>query len=82
MNLYVVRTNYLHQGFYGIYSTLRRAQKAMEHFLAEDDNIVSMIKTDAYEWQFTTVAGEQFGVDIIHDVLDYDFEDGTIKEDE
>ena len=82
MNLYVVRTNYLHQGFYGIYSTLRRAQRAMEHFLAEDENIVAMIKSDAYEWQFTTVAGEQFEVDIVHDVLDYEFEEETIKENE
>jgi len=80
MNLYVVHTNYLSQGFYGIYSNLRRAQKAMEHFLTEDENIVSMIKTDAYEWQFTTVEGEQFGVDIVHDVLDYDFEKGFIED--
>ena len=80
MNLYIVCTQYLPNGFYGIYSTLRRAQKAMEHFLAEDENIVSLIKSDAYEWQFTTVAGEQFGVNIVHDILDYDFEEGVITE--
>jgi hypothetical protein len=59
---------------------MKRAQLAMEYFLKEDENIVAMIKTDAYEWQFTTVEGEQFGVEIVYDELDFEFVEGMIKE--
>lgn len=80
MNLYIVRTEYLNQGFYGVYSTLRRAQIAMEHFLEEDENIVATTKTDAYSWQFTTAIGEQFGVEIVYDVLDWEFQEEIIHD--
>ena len=79
MNLYIVRTNYMDSGIYGIYSSMRRAQQAMEHFLKEDENIIGMTQTDPYAWLFTTKANEQFGVEIIHDVLDYEFVEGVIK---
>ena len=80
MNLYIVRTNYLNCGIYGVYSTLRRAQLALEDFLKEDDNIVTMEKTDPYTWLFTTKIGEQFSVEIIHDILDYEFKARIIEE--
>ena len=81
MSLYIVHSNYLLSGIYGVYSTMKRAQLAMEHFLLEDSNIISIDKSDAYAYTFTTIAGEQFGVEICYDVLDFEFTEGVIKED-
>lgn len=80
MVLYIVRTDYLNNGFYGVYSSMKRAQLAMEYFLEEDENIVAIEPSDPYAFTFTTAAGEQFGVEIVYDELDFEFVEGMIKE--
>lgn len=80
MAIYVVRTNYLNNGFFGVYSSMKRAQLAMEHFLKEDENIVAIESSDPYAFTFTTAAGEQFGVEIVYDELDFEFVEGMIEE--
>lgn len=80
MALYIVRTNYLNNGFFGVYSSMKRAQLAMEYFLKEDENIVAIEPSDPYAFTFTTVAGEQFGVEIVYDELDFEFVEGMIEE--
>lgn len=80
MVLYIVRTDYLNNGFYGVYSSMKRAQLAMEYFLKEDENIVAIEPSDPYAFTFTTAAGEQFGVEIVYDELDCEFVEGMIEE--
>ena len=80
MVIYVVRTNYLNTGFFGVYSSMKRAQLAMEYFLQEDENIVAIESSDPYAFTFTTAAGEQFGVEIVYDELDFEFVEGMIEE--
>lgn len=80
MIVYIVRTDYMTSGIYGIYSSMRRAQLAMEHFLNEDENIVSIESNDAYAYIFHTKNGEQFGVEIMYDIVDYEFDMKKIEE--
>jgi hypothetical protein len=60
---------------------MKRAQLAMEHFLEEEENIVSVEQSDPYAYTFMTAAGEQFGVEIVYEIMDYEFNEGIIKED-
>ena len=81
MNIYVVTTPYMNSNFFGTYSTVKRARLALEKFFADDDNIVSFEDVGDYYYQFTTKKGEQFGAEIMWDVLDDEFKEGLIKED-
>ena len=81
MNIFVVTSNYFDNGYFGAYSTLKRARIAFEHFLAEDEDIVSFEDLDGYSYQFTTKIGETFGAEIYWDYLDEEFEEGICKED-
>ena len=81
MNIFVVTSNYFDNGYFGAYSTLKRARIAFEHFLAEDEDIVSFEDLDGYSYQFTTKIGEIFGAEIFWDSLDEEFEEGICKED-
>lgn len=80
MIVYIVRTDYMTSGIYGVYSSMRRAQLAMEHFLKEDENIISIEPNDAYAYLFHTKSGEQFGVEIMYDVVDYEFDMKEIED--
>ena len=68
MNVFVVTSNYFDSGYFGIYSTLKRARIAFEDL-------------GDYCYQFTTKIGETFGAEICWDYLDEEFEEGICKED-
>lgn len=80
MVLYTVITNY-GDGFFGSYSSISRARKAIEYFLGEAADIVSFEDNGDYSYQYTTDKGETFRVEICYDVLDYEFVEGTCEED-
>lgn len=82
MNIYVIITPYLNNQFFGTYSTIKRARIALEDFLATDENIVSVEDVGNYCYTFTTKAGEQFGAEILWDLVDAEFEEGIVKEDD
>lgn len=82
MVIYVITTPYLNKNFFGAYSSVKRARMALEYFFAEDDNIVSFEDLGDYCYHFITKKGEIFGAEIMWDVLDSEFEDDIIKEDE
>lgn len=81
MNVFVVVTHYMNSGFFGTYSTVKRARLAFEQFLADDENIVSFEDVDDYCYHFTTVNGEEFSAEILWDVIDVEFIEGIVKED-
>ena len=81
MVVYVVVSNYFNSGLFGSYSTMKRARKVIETFLAEDENVESIEELDDYVYQFTTKRGETFSMEILWDVVDAEYEEGLIKED-
>ena len=81
MNVFVVTSSYFDSGYFGIYSTLKRARIAFEDFLASDENIVAFEDLGDYCYQFTTKIGETFGAEICWDYLDEEFKEGICKED-
>ena len=82
MGVYIVATNYFMNGFFGIYTTVKRARIAFEQFLADDDNVVTFEDVDNYSYTFTTRNGAQFGAEIMWSDIDEEFKEGIIKEDE
>ena len=82
MTVYVITTPYMDNNFFGTYSTLKRARIVLEDALANDENIVAFEDVGNYCYTFTTKAGEQFGAEILWDLVDAEFEAGTVKEDE
>ena len=81
MTVCVIITSYLNNKFFGVYSNIKRARIALEDFLANDGNIVSVKDLDGYCYKFTTKAGEQFSAEILWDLVDAEFEQGIVKED-
>ena len=82
MTMYIITCNYFHNGIFGIYSSLKRARMAFLKFIEDDDDVVSFEDTDFYSYQFTTKNGETYGAEIYFDIVDYDFEEGIVKEGE
>lgn len=82
MGAYIVTTNYFMNGFFGIYTTVKRARIALERFLADDDNVIAVEDVDNYSYTFMTRDGAQFGAEIIWSDIDEEFEEELIKEDE
>ena len=82
MVIYVVTTPYLNNNFFGTYSSIKRARIALEDFLANDENIISVEDVGNYCYTFTTKNGEQFGAEILWDLVDAEFEEGIVKEGE
>ena len=82
MGVYIVSTNYFPRGYFGTYSTVKRARLAFENFLATDEDIVSFEDCGDYSYQFTTKNGATFGANIYWDILDYEIEKEIVKEDE
>ena len=82
MDLYIIVCSYYYTGVFGAYSTIKRARIAFENAIANDENIVAFEDIEGYAYQFTTKTGKTFKAEICFDVLDAEFEDGTIKEDE
>lgn len=82
MNVFVVMSNYFGDGYFGVYSSIKRARIALEHYFAEDENIVAVEDWGDYDYMITTADGVQWRVDICWDYLDDEFEEGIVKEDE
>ena len=82
MRIFTVISNYYGEGLFGSYTSIKRARKALEFYLSESDDIVTVVDNNDYTYQITTLAGEKFSVKIISDSLDWEFEEGIIKEDE
>ena len=81
MTIYIVVSNYFLSGVFGTYSSIKRARIAFEHFLTEDEDIVTFEDIGNYSYQFTTKSGATFGAEIDFDVLDAEFVEGVCKED-
>ena len=69
-------------GFFGIYTTVKRARIALEQFLADDDNIIAFEDVGNYSYTFTTRDGSRFGAEIVWSEVDEEFNEELIKEDE
>lgn len=69
-------------GFFGVYTTVKRARIALEQFLADDDDVVAFEDVDNYSYTFITRNGAQFGAEIMWNEVDEEFKQGLIKEDE
>lgn len=80
MSIFVVLSNYFDNGFFGSYSTLKRARKAIEHFLGDNSDINSFVDLGNYNYQFTTIRGETFGAEIYWDYLDNEFEEHLLSD--
>lgn len=80
MIIYTVLSNYYGKGLFGSYTSILRARKALEFYLSESDDIVSITDNNDYTYQFTTRAGEIFSAEILTDTLDWEFENDVIKE--
>lgn len=82
MDLCVVVCPYYYCGFFGTYTNVKRARIALEHNLANDENVVNVEDIEGgYAYQFTTKSGETFRAEICFDTLDAEFEEGICKED-
>lgn len=79
-SIFIVITPYMNSGFFGTYSSVKRARIAFEDFLANDENITAFEDVGNYCYTFTTKAGEQFGAEILWDLIDAEFEEGICKE--
>ena len=82
MSVYVVVSDFFNGGLFGIYSTIKRARLAIEHYLEEDESVVSFEDEGGYIYTFMTAAGEQHKLEICWSLMDEEFEEGLIEEDE
>ena len=82
MDIYIVTTNYFNSGVFGVYSSIKRARLAFETFISEDDNIIAFSAEGDCEYKFTSIKGKTFSAEIQYDILDSEFENELIKEDE
>ena len=80
MTVWVVRSNYSMNGYFGIYSSARRARKAILSYLERASDIIAFEETDAYCYTFTTNKGEQFAIEILTDMIDWEFVEGYIED--
>ena len=82
MTIYTVLSNYYSsRGLFGSYTSILRARKALEFYLSESEDIVSIVDNNDYTYKFTTRAGETFSAEIVSDTLDWEFENDVIEED-
>lgn len=82
MTIWVVRSNYSQNGYFGVYSSALRARKAILYYFEHADDIIAFEEIDGYCYAFTTNKGEQFTIEILSDMVDWEFVEGMIKEDE
>lgn len=81
MAIYIITSNYFTNGFFGSYSTVKRARIAFENFLTSSTNIVSFHDIGNYYYEFTTKNGEIFGAEICWNLVDEEFEEEIVKDD-
>jgi hypothetical protein len=73
MVTWVVVSNYFNNMFFGTYSSVLNARKAIEHFIIEDDEMVSyMEEDDGYRYTITTKDGKAYWMEILYDIMDAD----------
>lgn len=82
MSIYVVTSDFFDSGVFGVYSTIKRARLAIEHYFKEDESVIAFEDTDGYTYTFTTAAGEQHKLEICWSLMDAEFEEELIEEDE
>lgn len=80
MQLYIIASNYTRTGYFGAYSTMKRARKALEHYLTEASEITHFEEISDYTYQFTTNEDETYSAEIMCDILDWEFEKGEIED--
>ncbi len=80
MTIYIITTTYSDFGFFGTYSTMLRARKALENYLKEATDIVSFEDIGDYCYEFVTTSGESYSAEIVTDILDYEYEMGELKD--
>lgn len=80
MTIWVVRSNYSQNGYFGVYSSALRARKAILYYFEHADDITAFEETDAYCYTFTTNKGEQFAIEILTDMVDWEFVEGFIED--
>ena len=80
MTIWVVRSNYSMNGYFGIYSSVRRARKAILSYLERASDITAFEDIGNYCYTFTTDKGEQFALEIISDMIDWEFVEGYIED--
>ena len=82
MDIFVIVTNYLDSGFFGTYSTVKRARVVLEKYFNSDDNIASFEDIGDYTYRIIAKSGAEYYAEICYDRLDAEYENGMIKEDE
>lgn len=75
MIVYVILSNYFSKGFFGTYSTLKRARSALEDFLTIDNDVASFSDIGDYCYEINTTRGETFHAEICFDTIDAEFEE-------
>ena len=80
MTIWVVRSNYSQNGYFGVYSSALRARKAIRHYLKHANDITTFEETDGYCYTFTTDKDEQFAMEILSDTVDWEFVEGFIED--
>lgn len=81
MTIYIVFTDYLPDNVFGVYSTIKRARIALEKFLTDNNDIISMKDMGNYGYRFTAKDGKTYDAEICFDTLDDEFVTGICKED-
>lgn len=82
MDIFIIVTNYLDNGFFGTYSTVKRARLVLEKYFNSDDNIVAFMDNSDYSYRIFTQNGAEYYAEICYQRLDAEYESGMIKEDE
>ena len=74
MVTWVVISNYFNNMFFGTYSSVLNARKAIENFVIADDEVVSYMEEDGYRYTITTKNGKAYWMEILYDIMDADCE--------
>ena len=82
MSVFVIISTFFDTGLFGVYTTIKHARMAIEHYFREEPSIISFEDIGDYTYEIHTENGETFFVEIASDLLDYEFMNGEIKEDE
>lgn len=80
MTIWVVRSNYSQNGYFGIYSSALRARKAILYYFEHANDIIAFEDIGNYCYTFTTDKGEQFAMEILSDMVDWEFIEGFIED--
>ena len=80
MDIFVIVTNYLDNGFFGTYSTVKRARVVLEKYFNSNDNIASFEDIGDYTYRIISKNGAEYYAEICYDRLDAEYESGMIEE--